>query len=100
MAIDGTSIIRSGLKLPGTSWLKSPRTAAFRRGIERIQRFGLGVWLTHLEDRYSRAIPIRFLPAFPPKAVVSEAEPCKEWEAGQQVLAWVRKRQDGLGRSK
>ncbi|HLO18371.1 MAG TPA: hypothetical protein VK206_26295, partial [Anaerolineales bacterium] len=89
MAIDATPVIRSGLKMPGTSWLRSPRTPAFRRGIERIQRFVHGAWLTPMEDGYSRAIPLRFLPAFPPKAVASEAEPCKEWEAGQQVLTWV-----------
>ncbi len=100
MVIDGTPVIRTGLKIPGSCWLTSPRTPAFRRGIERIQRFVHGAWLTPLEDGYSRAIPIRWLPAFPPKAVVSEAEPCKEWEAGQQVLSWVRTCLDGIGRGK
>ena len=36
------------------------------------QRFLHGAWLTPLEDGYSRAIPLRFLPTFPPKAIPAE----------------------------
>jgi len=99
IAVDGTPVIRTGLKMPGTCWLKSPRTPAFRRGVERIQRFVHGAWLTPREDGFSRAIPIRWLPAFPPKAVPSEAGACTEWQAGQHILAWVRKQLDLAGRS-
>jgi len=99
IAVDGTPVIRSGLKMPGTCWLKSPHTPAFRRGIERIQRFVHGAWLTPMEDGYSRAIPIRWLPAFPPKAVASDAQPCTEWKAGKEILEWVRKRLDLAGRN-
>ena len=42
VGIDGTQLHRSSLKMPGTSWLKAARTAAFRPGIERAQRFLTG----------------------------------------------------------
>lgn len=89
-AIDGTSFHRSSLKMPGTSWLKDSRFAAFRPGIHRAQRFLHGAWLTPLEDGYSRAIPLRLLPAFPPKAIASEHPTRREWEAGLTFLQWVR----------
>ena len=39
VAIDSTTIHRSSLKMPGTSWLKDTRFSAFRPGIHRAQRF-------------------------------------------------------------
>ncbi len=42
------------------------------------------------EKGYSRAIPLRWSPAFYPKAIPSEAAPQKEWEAGLQAIATVR----------
>ena len=68
VGVDGVQIPRSSLKLPGTRWLKAPRTPVFKVGIHRAQRFVHGAWLTPLEAGYSRAIPLRFLPAFPPKS--------------------------------
>lgn len=94
VGIDGTQLHRSSLKMPGTSWLKAARTAAFRPGIERAQRFLTGAWLTPLENGYSRAIPLRFIPAFPPKAVPAETPPRSEWEAGLLYLQWVRSELD------
>lgn len=35
VGFDSTQIRRSSLKMPGTSWLKSPTSPAFRPGIER-----------------------------------------------------------------
>jgi hypothetical protein len=98
VGLDGTQISRSSLKMPGTSWLKSPRSPAFRPGIERAQRFLTGAWLTPLENGYSRAIPIRFIPAFPPKAVTSQEPARREWEAGLVYLHWVRSQLDQAGR--
>lgn len=69
VGFDSTQIRRSSLKMPGTSWLKAAGTAAFRPGAERAQRFLTGAWLTPLDNGFSRAIPLRFIPAFPPKAV-------------------------------
>ncbi len=68
MGVDGVQIPRSSLKLAGTSWVKAPRTPVFKVGIHRAQRFVHGAWLTPLELGYSCAVPLRFLPAFPPKA--------------------------------
>jgi hypothetical protein len=99
VGIDGTQVHRSSLKMPGTSWLKAARTAAFRPGIERAQRFLTGAWLTPLEQGYSRAIPLRFIPAFPPKAIPANEPPRREWEAGLLFLNWVRTELDRAGRS-
>lgn len=95
---DGVQIPRNSRKMPGTSWLKAPRTPVFRVGIHRAQRFMHGAWLTPLVDGFSRAIPLRFLAAFPEKAVPSVAAPCREWQAGLQFVHWVRQQLDRLGR--
>lgn len=39
VGLDGTQIRRSSVKMPGTSWLKSARSPAFRPGIERGNGF-------------------------------------------------------------
>ncbi len=98
VAVDSTSIHRSSLKMPGTSWLRDSRFSAFRPGIHRAQRFVHEAWLTPLEDGYSRAIPLRFLPAFPPKAVPAEGGLRREWQAGLDCLNWLRQGLDRLGR--
>jgi hypothetical protein len=98
-AIDSTAIHRSSLKMPGTSWLRDTRFSAFRAGIHRAQRFLHGAWLTPLEAGYSRAIPLRFLPAFPPKAVPSAAPAQREWEAGSLFIDWLRRGLDRAGRA-
>jgi len=98
-AIDGTAIHRSSLKMPGTSWLNDTRFSAFRPGIHRAQRFLHGAWLTPLEAGYSRAIPLRFLPAFPPKAIPAEVPPRREWEAGSLFINWLRRGLDQAGRT-
>jgi hypothetical protein len=99
VGVDGVQIPRSSLKMPGTSWLKAPRTPVFKVGIHRAQRFLHLSWLTPLAGGYSRAIPLRFLPAFPPKAKPAQVEPCREWEAGLACVQWVRERLDELGRA-
>lgn len=98
VAMDSTSIHRSSLKMPGTSWLRDSRFSAFRPGVHRAQRFLHGAWLTPLENGYSRAIPLRFLPAFPPKAVPAEGGVQREWQAGLSFLNWLRKSLDQMGR--
>jgi hypothetical protein len=62
----------------------------FKVGIYRVQCFLHGSWLTPMEAGYSRAIPLRFLPAFPPKAKPAHVPPQREWEAGLPFLRWVR----------
>ncbi len=99
VAVDGTALHRSSLKMPGTSWLKDSRFSAFRPGIHRAQRFLHGAWLTPMKAGFTRAIPLRFLPAFPAKAIASIAPSQREWEAGLVFLKWVRARLDAAGRS-
>jgi hypothetical protein len=95
---DGMQVPRSSRTMEGTSWLPCPRTPVFRRGIHRAQRFFHGSWLLPAENGYSRALPLRFLPAFPAKAVQQVYAACKEWEAAVQFLGWVRQQLDGQGR--
>ena len=92
--VDGVQIPRSSWKMAGTSWMKAPRTPVFKVGIHRAQRFLHGSWLTPMEAGYSRAIPLRFLPAFPPKAKPAHVQPQREWEAGLSFLHWVRQELD------
>lgn len=75
VGVDEVQIPRSSLRMPGTSWLKAPRTPVFKVGIQRVQRFVHGSWLTPMETGNSRAIPLRFLPAFPAKAKPANVPP-------------------------
>ena len=95
--IDGTQVARTSHKMAGTSWLRAPRTPVFKQGIHRAQRFLHGAWLPAIVAGYTRAIPLRFLPAFPVKARPAEAAPCKEWEAGLTFVRWVRAQLDRGG---
>src|SRR5512142_423808 len=97
-AMDGTTIHRSSLKMPGTSWLQDSRFSAFRPGIHRAQRFLHGAWLTPLQEGFSRAIPLRFLPAYPQKANPAETPNRREWEAGLVFVHWLRRGLDRIGR--
>jgi len=99
IGLDGVQVPRCSQKMPGTSWLKNPRTPPFKPGIHRAQRFVHGGWLLPIQRGYSRALPLRWLPAFPHKAVPAEAPNCTEWQAGLQVLHWLRKGLDALQRT-
>ena len=99
VGIDSTQIPRTSYKMPGSSWLRAPRPPVFLKGIHRAQRFLHGAWLVPLQEGYSRAIPLRFLPAFPVKARPAEAPACQEWAAGLAFLRWVRQELDATGRA-
>ncbi len=96
--IDTTQVPRSSHKMPGSSWLRAPRTPVFMKGIHRAQRFLHGAWLPPIEQGFTRAIPLRFLPAFPAKARPAGVPACKEWEAGLAFIQWVRQELDTAGR--
>jgi hypothetical protein len=98
--VDGVQVPRSSHKMPGTSWLKHPRTPPFMPGPHRAQRFlHLAALLPKSEEGYSRALPLRWEPAFPEKAVAAEGfEPKKQWEAALEALRWLRARLDEAGR--
>jgi hypothetical protein len=82
VGVDGVQIPRSSLRMPGTSWLKAPRTPVFKVSLHQAQRFVNGAWLTPMETGCSRAMPLRFLPAFPAKVKPAHVPPQREWEAG------------------
>lgn len=69
VGVDVTTVWRDSQKMEGTSWLKCPRNPSWMISIHRAQRFLNGSWFTPLANGFSRAIPLRFLPAFTEKAV-------------------------------
>ncbi len=100
IGVDTTQVPRSSQKMPGTSWLKALGTAPFRPGIWRAQRFLNLSWLVPLEEGFSRAIPLKWLPAFPEKAIHAEPGHQKDWEAGLEAIRWVRDSLDQAGRAR
>src|SRR5437763_8325826 len=82
-----------------SGWLKRPRPSAWKVGIHRAQRLLNLSWLTPLAGGFSRAIPLRFLAAFPDKAVLKAHEAVKEYIAGLAAVRWVRSRLDAQGRA-
>ncbi len=71
--VDGVQIPRSSHTMPGTSWLKSPKTPPFRPAPHCAQRFlHLAALLPRSAEGYSRALPLRMEPSFPEKAVPAE----------------------------
>lgn len=96
---DGFHVPRCSQTMPGTGWMRGLKTAKFKPGIQRGQRFVEGSWLTPIVNGYSRAIPIRCLSAFTVKAVASEKdEPRTEVKAGLTFLHWTREQMNGVGR--
>jgi hypothetical protein len=98
VAVDSTSVARDSQKMEGTSWLKCPRNPTWMISIHRAQRFLNGSWLTPITNGFSRAIPLRFLPAFTEKAVRKAHAPQKEQLVGVEFVQWVRDQLDVAGR--
>jgi hypothetical protein len=100
VGLDGVQLPRTSQRMPGTSWLKAPRTPPWKPGIHRAQRWLHLAWLTPTAPSgYSRAIPLRVEPAFPEKARrPAGVAATKEWEAGRDALRWLRTTLDTLGR--
>jgi hypothetical protein len=97
--VDGVQLPRHSRTMPGTTWLKHPRTPVFAPGIHRAQRFVHLAALLPPEQGYSRALPLRWEQAFPPKAVRREVLPARrEWEAGREAMRWLRRELDAAGR--
>lgn len=99
VAGDGTQTARSSAKLEGVGWLRHLRTPAFRVGIHHAQRWFNGSWLLPAEQGYSRALPLRWLPAFTQKAHRAVESACKEWEAALDFVRWVVQQLDQHGRN-
>jgi hypothetical protein len=90
VAGDATQTPRSSRKMEGAGWLRNLRTPPFMVGIHAAQRWFNGSWLIPEERGYSRAIPLRWLPAFTEKSQPQTVAPLKEWEACMQFLHWLR----------
>lgn len=97
---DGTQTVRSSGKIEGAHWLHNPLSPVFKRGIHLAQRWFNGSWLLPTEDGYSRALPLRWLPAFTEKSEPTITEPRKEWEAARDFLLWVKAQLAAHGRLK
>jgi hypothetical protein len=87
---DATQTPRSSRKMEGAGWLRNLRTPPFMVGIHVAQRWFNGSWLIPEENGYSRAVPIRWLPAFTAKSNPVAHEPCQEWAAAVDFLKWVK----------
>jgi hypothetical protein len=100
VVLDGVLVPRHSRTMPGTGWALAPGTAPFKRGLQRAQRFVDLCWLpqpTAAGD--SRAVPLRWDPAFPPKAVpAAGVDPRTELEAGVAQLSWLRTALAAAGR--
>ena len=96
---DGSQTRRSSRKMEGAHWLHNPQSPVFRRGIHIAQRWFHGSWLTPVENGYSRAVPLRWLPAFTEKSRPQATAPCKEWEAAVAFLVWVKQQLVAAGRA-
>jgi DDE superfamily endonuclease len=99
--LDGVMIPRHSRTMPGTGWALAPRTAPFRRGLQRAQRFVDLCWLPlPNRDGYSRAVPLCWEPAFSPKAVAAAGvAPRTEWAAGMAGVTRIRADLDAAGRT-
>lgn len=99
VAGDGTQTRRSSRKMEGAGWLHNPLSPVFKRGIHIAQRWFNGSWLLPAEDGYSRALPLRWLPAFTDKSQPQAVAPCKEWETAVAFLEWVQTQLAAAGRA-
>src|SRR5258708_22521781 len=98
VGVDSRQVWRDSRRMEGTSWLVCGRTPKWKVGIHRAQRFLNGSWLTPLAAGFCRAIPLRWLPAFPDKAVLNAHAPHNEHLAGLTFVQWVRQQLNAQGR--
>lgn len=99
VAGDATQTPRSSRKLEGSGWLRNLRTPPFMVGIHAAQRWFNGCWFVPPEAGYSRAVPIRWQPAFTVKSQPKVHPPVKESEAALNFLHWLRQQLAHCGRA-
>lgn len=90
VAGDATQTPRSSRKMEGSGWLRNMRTPPFMVGIHAAQRWFNSSWLIPEENGYSRAVPLRWMPAFTEKSQPETVAPLKEWQASVQFLQWLQ----------
>jgi hypothetical protein len=92
IALDGTTVPRTGAHIPGAHWTPNPTGAPFARGLRKAQRFTRAGWLD--DDPNARCVPVYWLPTFSQNA--RYANPASRrfeihgWIASlQRVRAWL-----------
>jgi hypothetical protein len=98
VAGDATQTARSSGKIEGAGWLRNLRTPRFMVGLHTAQRWFNGCWLLPAENGYSRALPLRWYPAFTEKSRRVIYEALREWEAAVLFLRWVKQQLSAAGR--
>jgi hypothetical protein len=56
VALDGTTVPRTGAYIPGAHWTPNPTNAPFARGLRKAQRFTRAGWLD--DDPNAHCVPI------------------------------------------
>jgi hypothetical protein len=98
VALDGTTVPRTGAYIPGAHWTPNPANAPFARRLRKAQRFVMAGWLD--DDPNARCVPIYWLPTFSHKAryanPASRRSEIQGWIASlQHIRAWL----DAAGRA-
>jgi hypothetical protein len=97
---DGTQTPRTSARMEGVGYLLNPRTPPFHRGIHLGQRWFHGALFLPAEQGYSRAVPLRFMPAFTQKATRTITQPRSEGAAAQDYLKWIQTHLQSRGRGR
>lgn len=86
VALDDTTLRKTGRHIPGAAYLHDPRSAPWRPGFMRGQRFIQASVLLRPEglEGSARAIPVRFEPA-PPPAKPSKRADAAAWQAYREA---------------
>jgi hypothetical protein len=98
IALNGTTVPRTGNSIPNAHWTPNPTGAPFARGLRKAQRFTRAGWLD--DDPNARCVPIDWLPTFSHKArYANPASRRSEIEGWIARLQRVRARLNAVGRS-
>ena len=62
VALDGTTVPRTGAYIPSAHWTPNPTNAPFARGLRKAQRFVRAGWLDDAPN--ARCVPVYWLPTF------------------------------------
>lgn len=95
---DGTQTPRTSAQIEGVGYLPNGRTPPFKRGIHLAQRWFHGAIFLPPEQGYSRAVPLRFMPAFTAKATRTITAPRTEGAAAHAYLRWLQAHLQQQGR--
>ena len=101
VVLDATQLPRSSRRFPGSGWIRSPRSPAWKPGLHGGQRGeGLSALLPRSAAGDSRTVPLRLALLRSAKSRPCGEVPVRtEGAAGVELLGWLRERLDALGRS-